>query len=196
MVLHRKKQIKFESDFGESDIKDNKIFLIKQIDERAKLYGNILKAISNLPQINQLFRKDIIINKSRSTFRHIRYNASFLGIFDVEGLSNNVITKFIDRFDICKYFPGYLRNKDIWDKLKGCNLNGRQFDNIVTGKNDAINRLDYCLNEISNKEKNMDKDISQETYKDKEINIITDDKDQIININIKTEQKTIEDAWS
>lgn len=42
----------------------------------------------------------------------------------------------------------------------------------------------------------MDKDIGQETDKDKEVNMKIDNKDQIININIKTDQKTIEHAWS
>ena len=110
-----------------------------------------------------------------------------MGIFDSYGNNHyNSITKFIDRFDICKYFPGYLRNKEIWDKLRRQNLNSRQFDNVITGKTDVTRGIDHYMNE---KEENQ-------TDENKEVNIKIDNKDQTININIKTKQKDIEDAWS
>lgn len=118
----------------------------------------------------------------------------------MKGLSNNIITKFIDRFDICRYFPGYLRNKDTWNKLKGYNLNGRQFDNVVTRKNDVVNGIDYYFHKNDSINNNIgesiDKDNQKQIDNEKDVNIKIDSKDQIININIKTKQKTIEDAWS
>lgn len=198
---------KFESDY-EKYSRENKIsntyendrvseFLKKQ-NERSKLYGNILHTMGCIRGINQLLCRNI----NKSTIRYSRHDAKYLGIFDTYGGNQyNSITKFIDRFDICKYFPGYLRNKEIWDKLRGHNLNARQFDNVVTGKNDVINGLDHYFNEnndISNNvEQDMDKDTNQnQTDNDKEVNIKIDNKDHTININIKTKQKTIEDAWS
>lgn len=114
-------------------------FLIRQNDERAKLYGYVLHAIGSLPIINQLLNREC--NKD-GQYSGIRF-AKILGIFNTEGHSKKVITEFIDRFDICKYFPGYLRNKEIWNKLKGHNLNTRQFGNIVEGKSDVIKGIDY-----------------------------------------------------
>lgn len=104
------------------------------------------------------------------------------------GLSNNIITKFIDRFDICKYFPGYLRNKEILE-ISQCIL----MVQIITGENDVINGIDYCLNSIGNY---IEYDQNQtDDYKDMNTEI-NDNKGQIIDINIITKQRTIEDSWS
>jgi len=212
---------KFESDY-EKYCKTNKIdnidkndhksrFLVRQTNERAKLYGNILVAVGDLSAIN------LLLNKEFGNYqRKAKQNAKILGIFDAEGSTHKVITKFVDRFDICKYFPGYLRNKETWDKLRGLNLNTRQFANIMTGKNDVINGLDYYFNENNDTGNNVGqimedtnqnqidnyKDIStkidnkDQTDNDKEVNIKIDNKDHTININIKAKQKTIEDAWN
>lgn len=200
---------KFESDFEKyreiSKIsgKDNydriKLFLKRQTDERAKLYGTILQAMGGLSKINQILC--INIYKDISTYVGSKYLAKILGILDIRGYTNSSTTKFIDRFDICKYFPGYLRNKEIWDKLRGRNLNGRQFDNVITGRTDVIKGIDYYFSENSNtnsnKEENIIKEIDQnQTCDDKEVNIKIGNKDQIINISIKTKQKSIEDAWT
>ena len=109
---------KFDDDFEKSSDNHKVTFLTsKQNNERSKLYGNILHAIGNLSDINQLLYRNT--NKNRSIVAHIKIKAKYLGIFDTYGNNqNNSITKFVDRFDICKYFPGYL-NKEIWDKLKG-----------------------------------------------------------------------------
>lgn len=189
---------RFDNDYEEyckTNIGDNdyKIkFLLRQTDKRSKLYGNILRATSDLSDINRLLYKDC------SNYSSYKHAAMVLGILYMEGSST--ITKFIDRFDICKYFPVYLKNKEIWDKLRGLNFNTRQFANIMTGKNDVINGLDYYFNEnndikhifngsnieINNKDKINDKDI----------NIKIDSNDHLIDINIKTKQKTIEDSWN
>ncbi len=136
---------KFDNDFKCSNIGDNLIsFLKKQDNERYRLYGYILHAIGNLSGINELLDKKVMLKSSKNSAKQ---SGKFLGIFDVRGFTKDVITKFIDIFDICKYFPGYLRNKETWNKLKGLNLNNRQFDNIITGKNDVINGLDYYFKE-------------------------------------------------
>lgn len=175
------------------------MFLKRQTDERAKLYGTILQAMGGFSKINQILCRNIY--KDISTYTGSKYLAKILGILDIRGYTHSSTTKFIDRFDICKYFPGYLRNKEIWDKLRERNLNGRQFDNVITGKTDVIKGIDYYFGENSNtnsnKEENIIKEIDQnQNCDDKEVNIKIGNKDQIINISIKTKQKSIEDAWS
>ncbi len=185
---------KFDNDFVEycrlNKINDKskndtkKQFLGKENDERSSLYGKILCAIGNLPGINQLLDK-------KSNNKTAKYHAKFLGIFYVGGPNNFPITKFIDIFDICKYFPGYLRNKGTWDKLKGHNLNARQFDNVVTGRTDVINGLDYYYH-TEDKEDNKD------------VNVKIENKDQIMviddlhvnNIHQKIKQIEIDCAWN
>lgn len=171
-------------------------FLMRQNDERSKLYGNILYAMSNLPSINKLLDREY--DRDHRDCK-TKQRARFLGIFDVDGVSHSVITIFIDRFDICKYFPSYLRNKEIWDKLKGCNLNIRQFDNVISGKNDVINGLDYYFHDDdSTCNNNMEENICKEsrlcTYGNKEII------DKCIDTNNNkidcTKQSDISNAWS
>lgn len=163
-------------------------FLSVQIDKRAKIYGYILQAIGTLPDINNLLDR-----KPSKRMTESKYSARILGIFDTYGINRDSgITKFIDRFDVCKYFPGYLRNKETWNKLKGHNLNWRQFENVVTGKNDVIHGLDYYFNEKSN---NTDENIDKEDN-DNSANVELGDKGQIITININDKQKNIEEAWT
>ncbi len=72
-----------------------------------------------------------------------KWDASFLGIFELEGDSYRAMSKFVDKPDICKHFPGYLRKKDTWDKLRGHNLTSRQLENIVRKKTDINKGIDY-----------------------------------------------------
>jgi len=40
----------------------------------------------------------------------------FIGVFDNISMNKN---KFVDKFDICQFFPGYLKHKEVWDRMKG-----------------------------------------------------------------------------
>jgi len=114
-------------------------FLLKNGDERSKLYGQILYALDDLSRINNILCRKI----DPSTYKDFRkYTAKILGIFDISGKGSYSIVKFIDKFDICKYFPGYLRNREIWEKSRRFGLNTRQFENVITGKNDVIRGFD------------------------------------------------------
>lgn len=107
---------------------DTKIsFLIRNNDIRAKLYARILSAVGNLRYINDIMNRKY--NPSAKSY------ASTLGIFDAEGGSSNYSrTMFVDKFDICKLFPGYIRNKEVWDNLKGKNLISLQFRFAINNK--------------------------------------------------------------
>lgn len=126
-------------DAEDEDIDNFRNFLLNSNNERFKLYGQILYSLDDLPKNNKILGMEIDI----ATYKNFRkYTAKVLGIFDISGKGSYAITRFIDRFDICKYFPGYLRNKDIWEKSRRFTLNTRQFENVVTGKTDVIRGFD------------------------------------------------------
>jgi uncharacterized FlaG/YvyC family protein len=163
-------------------------FLTKQKDERMKLYGSVLMAIGDLPAVNKLLCLKIFENNAKS-------HASILGIIDLEGGSKNgrnVATIFVNKSNVCQYFPGYIRNKEIWDKLKAHSLNHRQFENIV--KNGINN---YFWYEEKSEQKIDIINTNNECY-NKDVEFKIEDKYKIITINIKdkTKQKNIEDAWN
>lgn len=140
----------FYNDFKNRDKSDRKDkfshllrFLQVKGSDRGKLYGHILHSISELGRINKILDMNCDNVDSSS-----KMNAKYLGIFETEGSTYKAITRFIDRFDVCKYFPGYLRNKDMWDKLKCHNLNIRQFENIVMKKIDINKGIDYFWYEM------------------------------------------------
>lgn len=129
----------YEKLSNKEDVDNFRSFLLKNSNERIKLYGQILHALDDLSKINKILCRNIDIR----TFKDFRkHTAKVLGIFDTSGKGSYVITRFVDRFDICKHFPGYLRNKEIWGKSRRFSLNARQFENIVTGKTDVIRSFD------------------------------------------------------
>jgi hypothetical protein len=168
-----------------------KDFLKKQKSERFKLYGNILKVIGTLPTVNDLLG----LKKYDS---RAKFYASVLGIFDVEGSTQNAITRFVDRPNICQYIPGYIRNKEMWDKLKGHNLNSRQFENII--KSGIGNYFWYEDDENStmaepgqtnvdtNCAENNDATNDIQEDRDKEVNFEIKSRGQIITVNIKKDE--------
>ncbi len=142
------------------------VFAKNQNDYRTKLYGNILGALNNLWAID-----DILGLKNYNS--GAKYDVSILGIFD--NIYGN--TRFVDRSNVCQYFPGFLIKREIWGELKGHSLNSRQFENII--KNGVGNYFWY----------NEDKsNIMTEQINDIEVEVKIENKD-------RTEQKNIDDAW-
>lgn len=120
------------------DNRDDKIgFLKKHEDERARLYGKVLSAFGNLPYINSMLDRNY--NSQAKNF------ASALGIFDVRGgTSNKSKTMFVDKFDICKFFPSYIRNKEFWDSLKSKTFNPSQFSILCEdSKTNCQSKLEF-----------------------------------------------------
>ena len=113
----------------EKNIQNSASFFIKYGNERCKLYGYISQAIGDLKNTNS------ILNMNCLDIKH-KQSILYLGIFDVVHSYGNCkgnIINFIDKFDICKYFPGYLRNKEQWDGYKGNNLTHSTFIMIANG---------------------------------------------------------------
>ncbi len=103
---------------------------IKNInDDKCKLYGKILYFIGNLSNINKMLDMNYNFNHD-----HVKEGAIIFGIFEVVGIHKQAnLIKFVDKFDICKYFPGYLRNKEQWESYRNSNLTHETFTMITNG---------------------------------------------------------------
>lgn len=112
--------------------------LAKSKNVEISLHANIIRALRTLPGINEVL-------EMRMVERRRLFEAGYLGIFElVSSHGNKSIMKFVDKFDVCKYFPGYVRNKEIWNKYKNCNLSNSQINELCSGlyKNNK-SLLDY-----------------------------------------------------
>ncbi len=104
----------FENEFDnhESESKGSLDYFMKSNNKRCKLYGDILNSIRSLPSINR--------NLSCTCNKRIIYGVT-LGLFEQNefiGMHKNARIKFVNKFDVAQYFPGYLRNKELWDYCK------------------------------------------------------------------------------
>jgi len=123
---------KYENEFDNRDsneyVKSSQYFR-SCTDERCKLYGSILI----------LFRSLLIINNilACNCNKHLVYTV-MLGIFeqnDYRGNDRNARIQFTDKFDIAQYFPGYIKNKEMWDycKNKPRVFSTEEFNGIISG---------------------------------------------------------------
>jgi len=107
-------------------------FFIKHGNDRCKLYGYILSSIGNLSNINQIL--DMNTYQDSNSITKFKQYTVRLGIFEDAGTyGHSNLIKFVDKFDICKYFPGYIRNKKQWDGYKDNNLTHSTFTMIANG---------------------------------------------------------------
>ncbi len=134
-VLHgynftQKEIHKFENDFKNSNEEKRNIYFIKSGDKRCNLYGYILQTITTLKRVNE------ILDMNNSDPADRRY-ATCIGVFEIIGNhasgQRGHHMKFVDKFDICKYFPGYLRREKHWLTYKGNELDGKTVSNMCGG---------------------------------------------------------------
>ena len=106
----------FREDFGKSDGQSfNNWLSRKGCTPRQSLFGAILNSISSLNIINLILDR----NEENMLPKTHRYYLTTLGLFDVKGNTVSAIYCFADKFEIAVYFPGYERNKEIWDNSRG-----------------------------------------------------------------------------
>lgn len=132
----------FQSDWEKSDSKgDLQNFLYKHKNERARLYARILHTIGGyLDAINDI----LDLNIEDVDMKHEKYYTSVLGLFDFENRGGSASTAiFVDKFNVREYFPGYLRNKDTWDHLKGRLIQSRKLDKILKREYTVTKGVDY-----------------------------------------------------
>lgn len=125
------------------DLRKNKIeslstYLMKEDDERKSHYGNILYSMGHLKTINN------ILNMNDDYGKVGKRSGGYLGIFKLYGHGGyDNKTEFINESNICQYFPGYIRNNEKWESLKGTLFSDRQLKDIFWVKNTRSSLLDY-----------------------------------------------------
>lgn len=135
---------KFRDDWKKSGSKTGfKNFLYKHENKRARLYARILHGIAGyLEAVNSILDLDV----EDVDMQHEKYYISVLGLFDMEKRSQGSLATFVDKFDIAKYFPGYMRNIETWNMLKGKCINGSRLDNILKRNYDVTKGIDFYWN--------------------------------------------------
>lgn len=115
----------FYNNFYNSNENNCYDFFRKNNDGRCKLYGNVLKCIGSLNIINKSLDMDYYDEKQHHKILMI--NSGIFEIFE------NSSMKFVDKFDICKYFPGYVRREKHWLTYKGNDFCYKTFFDMCKG---------------------------------------------------------------
>lgn len=104
----------------------------KSNEERRRLYGYILYSMSHLSVIN----KGLSMNIEASTeFKNFKFNSAYLKIIEIIGNSGyKDQIKIVDKFDICKYFPGYVRREKLWLVYKNKVMSYNVFYDLCIGR--------------------------------------------------------------
>lgn len=150
-----------------------KLWCVKQKNDKIYSLGRILLNINNLNFINEVFDGSIVMNRGQSS-------AVILGILESEGNRTGNRIRFVDKPNIAYCFPGYIRNKDKWDRCKNLWLTGKQLEGIIEGKIDYFwyEKLESCIG----------KEVKKEEEEDKEVNFEIKNKGQIITVNIRRDE--------
>ena len=107
----------FENDFdnrNDNKYNNSREYFMNSNNKKCKLYGYILDVIGNLPNTNNMLSCTV-----NGIFHTV--NSVTLGLFhqnEFNGQHRYARIKFVDKFNIAQYFPGYLRNKELWDYCK------------------------------------------------------------------------------
>ena len=139
----------FENEFisrCDNTCKTSVDYFRKNSNKRCKLYGNVLNFVNKLSHINNILLCRINDNL------YTQYGV-ILGLFhqnDYYGGCKNARIQFVDKFNIAQYFPGYLRNKELWDycKTKQRIFTIDEFRGITEGR-------EHCLKLIKQQSKSL-----------------------------------------
>lgn len=102
--------------------------------------------------------------------RSNKYLLTILGLFEVKGKSRGAVTSFIDKFEIANFFPGYEKNKNIWNYLKTNEITVETLRNIITRKIDISNIINQdCEVRRKTKEKIREIVLKANNFTDNEI---------------------------
>ena len=138
----------FENKFNDDndDSKSRRAYFQESNNKRCNLYGNITDTINHLSITNNML-------SCSNSDRNLNYYGITLGLFhqnDFHGQSEHARIQFVDKFNIAQYFPGYLRNKEMWDycKSKQRIFTISEFSGIVEGR-------EHCLKLIKQQSKSL-----------------------------------------
>jgi len=106
----------------------------KNSTEREVLYSNILYSIKSINVLNDCMYCN---TKDENIRGELINNGTILGLFernDVKSGSQLLRIRFSDKYDIAKYFPGYITNMKMWNYLKTRWLKRNEFYGIIRGE--------------------------------------------------------------
>lgn len=101
--------------------------------KRELLYANVISSAYFINNLNDALHRTI---EEKNMDRHLVQRGALLGLFERNEVYTNdshLRIKFLDKYDIAKYFPGYIKNKEMWDYLKTRYLSRNEFYGVVTG---------------------------------------------------------------
>ena len=159
---------------------------------------HIYNAISNLPTVNKIL-SCCCNDKSIGTGV---MSAFSLGLFernnkDVHANDKSIRIHFTDIYSIAQYIPGYSKKKDLWDFIRTHPVSQKTFYAIIRGETDYLWWIKSQANiDDAWSTNNGQNQGGDQTDSDKEVNLKIENKAQIITINIRAKQKTIDDSWS
>lgn len=110
----------------------NKYLMRNGHSSREELYYDIINSVYKVDNLNNAFKGKMEYNDISRIFKY----GYVLGLIDrPESYNTNsqISVKFSDKYDIAKYFPGYIKNKGMWDYLKTRWLDRSEFYGIITG---------------------------------------------------------------
>lgn len=95
-------------------------------------YHNIFKALYVLEKINKILDCEFSHknNETYSVFFSIK-----IGLLERD---KNKRIRFVDKYNIAQYFPGYIRNKELWDYLEKHNVDQKTFYAIIRRETDFL----------------------------------------------------------
>ena len=101
---------------------------------REVLYSDVYYSISSINDLNKCMC--CMIERENIRNHNLMYNGSVLGLLEnsnTQTKSLQLRIRFSDKYNVAKYFPGYIKNKEMWDYLKTRWLNRDEFYGILTG---------------------------------------------------------------
>lgn len=136
--------------------------------DRETLFGSILRSCGSLEFINQIL--DCADDGTKLT-RSNKYLLTILGLFEVEGEARGAVTSFKDKFEIANFFPGYEKNKTIWNYLRTNEITLETLHKIITKKIDISNVINQeCELKRKNKETVRETILKANNFTDDEMN--------------------------
>jgi len=119
----------FENRYDKS-IATSADFCIDSSNDRCKLLGQIKYSLGKLNGINKCLDMNTINPNDKLSAIYIKI-FEFIETHSHGNRGYNI--KLVDKFDICKYFPGYMRQEKHWLTYKGNEMDGRTFSNMCRG---------------------------------------------------------------
>lgn len=146
----------FKEDFNKSGQNNfNGWLQRKGSSDRETLFGSILVSCGSLELINQIL--DCADDGTKLT-RSNKFLLTILGLFEVKGESRGAVSSFIDKYEIANFFPGYEKNKNIWNHLRTNEITVETLRKIIIRKIDISNVINQEC-ELKRKDKEMVREI-------------------------------------